>query len=85
MHPTYGDVRLCGMDLFLQPEDAREVLGYMPDFAPVPTDLKAWEFLDLFAHSHGLGNTARRRATAKIRSSTLSSIRSSSGLPRSAC
>jgi len=61
MHPTYGDVRLCGMDLFLQPEDAREVLGYMPDFAPVPSDLKAWEFLDLFAHAHGLGNAARRR------------------------
>ncbi len=62
MHPTYGDVRLCGMDLFMEPEDAREVLGYMPDFAPVPTDLRAWEFLDLFAHSHGLGSTARRRA-----------------------
>jgi len=62
MHPTYGDVRLCGMDLFLQPEDAREVLGYMPDLAPVPTDLRAWEFLDLFAHAHGLGNAKRRRA-----------------------
>lgn len=62
MHPTYGDVRLCGMDLFLQPEDAREVLGYMPDFAPVPGDLRAWEFLDLFAHAHGLGKMKRRRA-----------------------
>lgn len=62
MHPTYGDVRLCGMDLFLQPEDAREVLGYMPDFAPVPSDLRAWEFLDLFAHAHGLGSAKRRRA-----------------------
>ena len=61
MHPTYGDVRLCGMDLFMEPEEAREVLGYMPDFAPVPTDMRAWEFLDLFAHAHGLGSTARRR------------------------
>jgi len=62
MHPTYGDVRLCGMDLFLQPEAAREVLGYMPDLAPVPSDLRAWEFLDLFAHAHGLGNAEKRRA-----------------------
>jgi ABC-2 type transport system ATP-binding protein len=62
MHPTYGDVKLCGMDLFLQPEAAREVLGYMPDFAPVPADLRAGEFLDLFAHSHGLGTASRRRA-----------------------
>ncbi len=61
MRPTYGEVRLCGMDLFEQPEAAREILGYMPDFAPVPSDLRAWEFLDLFAHSHGLGSASRRR------------------------
>lgn len=61
MHPTYGEVRLCGMDLFMDPEASREVLGYMPDFAPVPSDLRAWEFLDLFAHAHGLGSAARRR------------------------
>jgi ABC-2 type transport system ATP-binding protein len=60
MHPTYGEVRLCGMDLFEEPEAAREVLGYMPDFAPVPSDLRAWEFLDLFAHAHGLGSPSRR-------------------------
>jgi ABC-2 type transport system ATP-binding protein len=61
MHPTYGEVRLCGMDLFEAPEAAREVLGYMPDFAPVPSDLRAWEFLDLFAHAQGLGSAPRRR------------------------
>jgi ABC-2 type transport system ATP-binding protein len=61
MHPTYGEVRLCGMDLFEQTEAAREVLGYMPDFAPVPSDLRAWEFLDLFAHAHGLGTREQRR------------------------
>ena len=62
MYPTYGDVKLCGMDLFLQPEAARIVLGYMPDFAPVPSDLRAGEFLDLFAAAHGLGGPERRRA-----------------------
>lgn len=61
MHPTYGEVRLCGLDLFDDPESAREILGYMPDFAPVPGDLRAWEFLDLFAHAHGLGSRSRRR------------------------
>ena len=60
MHPTYGEVRLCDMDLFVKPEAAREVLGYMPDFAPVPTDLRLWEFLDLFAHSHGIGSSTKR-------------------------
>ena len=61
MHPTYGEVRLCDMDLFEQPEAAREVLGYMPDLAPVPSDLRLWEFLDLFAHAHGIGASAKRR------------------------
>lgn len=53
LHPTYGEVRLSGHDLFEDPEMARRELGYMPDFAPVPSDLKAWEFLDMFAHAYG--------------------------------
>jgi len=60
MEPTFGEVFLCGIDIALQPERARRVLGYMPDLAPVPTDLKCWEFLDLYAAAHGLGENARR-------------------------
>lgn len=60
MEPTFGEVFLCGIDIALQPEKARRVLGYMPDLAPVPTDLKCWEFLDLYAAAHGLSENARR-------------------------
>ena len=60
-HPTYGEVRLCGQDLFEAPEAARRELGYMPDFAPVPSDLKCWEFLDLFAHAYGIRSGRARR------------------------
>src|SRR5690606_14550225 len=45
--PTYGEVRVAGVDLFEEPERVHEVLGYMPDLAPVVPDLKVWEFLDL--------------------------------------
>ena len=62
MEPTYGEVRLSGIDIAEEPEAARRVLGYMPDLAPVPSDLKLWEFLDLFADAHGLGNAAQRRS-----------------------
>lgn len=62
MDPTYGSVKLAGIDIFENPEAARQVMGYMPDLAPVPSDLKVWEFLDLFAECHGLGNAAKRRA-----------------------
>ena len=61
MEPTYGEVRLAGIDIAEEPEAARRVLGYMPDLAPVPSDLKLWEFLDLFADAHGLGDAAQRR------------------------
>ena len=62
MDPTYGEVRLAGIDIFEEPEAARRIMGYMPDLAPVPKDLKVWEFLDLFADAHELGSAATRRA-----------------------
>ena len=65
MEPTYGGVKLAGIDIFEQPGAARRVMGYMPDLAPVPSDLKVWEFLDLFAEAHQLGNAAQRRARAE--------------------
>ncbi|MGI8603285.1 MAG: ATP-binding cassette domain-containing protein [Verrucomicrobiales bacterium] len=61
MNPTYGEVRVAGIDIFERPGAARSVMGYMPDLAPVPSDLKVWEFLDLFADAHRLGAAARRR------------------------
>ena len=61
MEPTYGSVRLAGVDIFEEPEAARRVMGYMPDLAPVPSDLKVWEFLDFFAEAHALGSAGLRR------------------------
>jgi ABC-2 type transport system ATP-binding protein len=59
MQPTYGDVFIGGVDVALKPEAARKHLGYMPDLAPVPSDLKVWEFLDLFAAAHGISSSTR--------------------------
>jgi ABC-2 type transport system ATP-binding protein len=64
MDPTYGEVRVAGIDIFEEPRSARRLMGYMPDLAPVPTDLKVWEFLDLFADAHGLGSATQRRERA---------------------
>lgn len=54
MEPTYGDVHVCGIDVAEEPEEARRRFGYMPDLAPVPTDLKCWEFLDMFVAAYGV-------------------------------
>lgn len=64
MQPTYGEVLLAGVDVWENQEEARRVIGYMPDLAPVPRDLKCGEFLRFYARAHGLGHARQcaRRA-----------------------
>lgn len=61
MEPTYGEVILDGVDVLEDLESARRIIGYMPDLAPVPSDLKVWEFLDFHAAAYGLGSRSQRR------------------------
>jgi ABC-2 type transport system ATP-binding protein len=61
MEPTYGEVILDGVDVLEDLESARRIIGYMPDLAPVPSDLRVWEFLDFHAAAYGLGTKAQRR------------------------
>ena len=62
MEPTYGEVRIAGLDVLEDREATRRVIGYMPDLAPVPSDLRVWEFLDFHADAHRLGSRAARRS-----------------------
>ena len=64
MEPTYGEVSLAGIDALEDKEAARRIMGYMPDLAPVPSDLKAGEFLEFYTHAYALGteNECRSRA-----------------------
>lgn len=61
MEPTYGEVILSGVDVLEDIETARRIIGYMPDLAPVPSDLKVWEFLEFHAAAYHLGTRAQRR------------------------
>jgi len=64
MQPTYGEVILSGVDVLENKEAARRIIGYMPDLAPVPRDLKCGEFLRFYARAHGLGNASQCAARA---------------------
>jgi len=59
LEPTYGEVRLAGVDAMEHPQEAHRLLGYMPDFPPFYDDLKVWEYLDVFAIAHGLPRARR--------------------------
>jgi len=61
MEPTYGEVKIGGIDVLEDREKTRQIMGYMPDLAPVPRDLKVWEFLDFHADTHALGSKKARR------------------------
>jgi ABC-2 type transport system ATP-binding protein len=61
MEPTYGEVILDGVDVLEDLESARRIIGYMPDLAPVPSDLRVWEFLEFHAAAYGLGTRTQRR------------------------
>jgi len=61
MEPTYGEVTVAGHDVLEATSAARRIMGYMPDMAPVPSDLKVWEFLDFHADTHAIGDAATRQ------------------------
>ncbi|RYD61288.1 MAG: ABC transporter ATP-binding protein [Verrucomicrobiaceae bacterium] len=57
--PTRGEVELCGEKIHVRPREVRSAIAYMPDLAPMPSDLRAVEYLRFFAESYGLRGKAR--------------------------
>jgi len=66
LEPTYGEVFIAGHDTATHAEEARAVLGYMPDLAPVWDDLKVDELLDVFARAYGLPRHERRQRVNEV-------------------
>ncbi len=62
IEPTDGLIEVAGVDMRERPQDARRLVAFMPDFAPLYEDLKVWEFLDLFAASYFVPKATRREA-----------------------
>ncbi len=61
LQPTYGQVRLCDIDLVSEPLRALNHLGFMPDMPPLYDDLHVEEFLQLFASAYGLSGATRQK------------------------
>ena len=61
MKPDSGDAQVDEISIISQPEHARRLVGYMPDFFGVYDNLKAWEYLDLYAGCVGMNVKDRRR------------------------
>ena len=63
MKPTSGRVFLDGKDVLRQPEEAKSILGFIPDRPYLYEKLTGQEFLDFIADLHGLetGNARQKR------------------------
>ncbi len=61
LQPTYGQVRVCDVDLVAEPLRALHHIGFMPDMPPLYEDLFVEEFLELFASAYGLSGATRSK------------------------
>ncbi len=60
--PSYGTARVNGYDIFDQALEIKKSVGYLPENAPLYTDLNVMEYLDFIAESRSLtGNTKSER------------------------
>jgi ABC-2 type transport system ATP-binding protein len=65
LEPTYGTIRIGGIDARENPDSAQSIIGFMPDFAPVYEDLKCREYLEIFAAAYKIPKSIRRQRVAE--------------------
>src|SRR5436305_238469 len=66
MEPTYGSVRIAGIDILEEPLKVHPLIGYMSDFFSLYEDMLVWEYLDHFARCYGLPARDRQRTIDEV-------------------
>lgn len=59
--PTGGSARVCGVDVLADPIEVRKQIGYLPENAPVDTEMTVRSYLDFIGRVRGLGSAERVR------------------------
>ncbi|HEY2123549.1 MAG TPA: ATP-binding cassette domain-containing protein [Chthoniobacterales bacterium] len=60
--PTDGKVTVCGFDVIEQPLKSRSRIGYLPENAPMYSDMSVFGFLNFCADLRGLSGSAKQQA-----------------------
>jgi ABC-2 type transport system ATP-binding protein len=63
LEPTFGQVRIAGIDALEDPVRVRPLIGYMSDFFNVYGQMLVWEYLDYFARCFRID---RRKRSALV-------------------
>lgn len=61
LEPTYGEVRIAGIDVLADPLKVHPIIGYMSDFFSLYENMRVWEYLDHFARCYRTPPTSRKR------------------------
>jgi ABC-2 type transport system ATP-binding protein len=64
--PTAGTAKVNGLDVFDEPLAVRKMLGYLPQRAPLYTDMNVWEYLKFAADIRGLDDSTFRKRLKKV-------------------
>ncbi|MEZ0276943.1 MAG: ABC transporter ATP-binding protein [Roseimicrobium sp.] len=63
--PTAGSISVGGVDMLEQPEKAKRSIGYLPENAPLYSDMSVSGFLGFCAEMRGLYGAAKKAAVDK--------------------
>lgn len=64
--PTSGSVKIGGIDMLENPEEAKRKIGYLPENAPLYSDMTVASFLGFCAELRGLTGAARSKAVDRV-------------------
>src|SRR6266849_10993592 len=66
LEPTYGQVRIAGIDVLEEPLRVHRLIGYMSDFFSLYENMLVWEYLDHFARCYGVERHRRERYIEEV-------------------
>ena len=64
--PTAGSVRIAGMDIVKNPREVRKRFGYLPESAPIYTDMTAYDYLKFVGSLRGLSGKELEKRVAQV-------------------
>jgi len=64
--PTAGSVRVGGVDMLSDPQQAKRFIGYLPENAPLYSDMTVASFLGFCAEIRGLTGAAKSKALDRV-------------------
>lgn len=63
---TEGQALINGIDILEQPEEAKKMIGYLPEFPPLYGDMTVSEYLDFVSDIKGITGADRKKNMEKI-------------------